>query len=96
MIKLIIALIFSLTVGGCSSIAYTISTKGGLCGMVSGGGDDCGDEKRKMFIGTRKNVEAIKETEWPEKLLFLIDTPLSAVLDVIFLVYTVPRDLIAN
>lgn len=82
---------------GCSSLVYTTSLDTWLCeGFTVSGAKDCKSEKYKTFVGTRKNFENIKDTDWPARLLFLVDTPFSAILDVVFLIYTIPRDLIAE
>lgn len=92
-----VGLLLSTTVllSGCSSLFYTTSNDS-MCGIVSGVGNKCSEEKYKTYIGTRKNFENIKDTDWPERLLFIVDIPLSAIVDTLFLVYTVPRDLISQ
>ena len=90
-----LSLVCCISLTGCSSLVYTTSLDKLMCdGITSGGSRDCSAERYKTFIGTRKNVENIRDTDWPARLLFLVDAPLSAVLDVVFLVYTIPRDLL--
>jgi uncharacterized protein YceK len=52
------------------------------------GGGPCRLDNNKIYIGTRKDAEAIREYKKGEKLFPAIDLPLSFALDTIFLPYT--------
>lgn len=78
---------------GCSSLVYTTSMDTALCESISGGAR-CPEARYKTLIGTRKNIDNFKDTDMPAAMLFLVDMPLSLVLDVVFFIYTIPRDLI--
>jgi len=77
---------------GCASVLKTTGMDRELfCIKVSGA--NCQKEKNLIYIGAKTDVELIADGKGLFVLLPLIDLPLSAACDTLFLPYTVPYTL---
>lgn len=97
LINVFLLAVLSINISGCASIANTTPLAESMCGSVSTvGGSSCQKTRNKIYIGARKDAEAISDTNGLGIALPMIDLPLSAVLDTIFLPYTIPYTLFSK
>jgi uncharacterized protein YceK len=90
-------IIVAINISGCASIFHTTPLADLPCAMsTSGSSASCPDERNLIYIGARKDVEAIFDTDGGAVVLPLVDFPLSVVFDTIFLPYTIPYTLLSQ